>query len=117
MNVSLKHPAVDPILAEVVRTRLEAIGQEAAVAVEQTAISPIVTESKDYSVIICDARGALILGKGAIEVHFGASQHAVQATIRRHHNSVRSGDIFIANDPHSDGGLHPQDVVIQKPVF
>jgi N-methylhydantoinase B len=117
MNISVKQATVDPILAEVIRTRLEAIGQEAAIAVEQTAISPIVTESKDYSVVICDARGALVLGKGAIEVHFGAAMHAVQCTIRRHHNSIQEGDVFIANDPHSDGGLHPQDVVIQKPVF
>jgi len=117
MNIAMKQTAVDPILAEVIRTRLEAIGQEAAIAVEQTAISPIVTESKDYSVVICDAKGALVLGKGAIEVHFGAAMHGVQCTLRRHHNSIVEGDIFIANDPHSDGGLHPQDVVIQKPVF
>ncbi len=25
--------------------------------------------------------------------------------------------MFIANDPHSGGGLHPQDVVVQRPIF
>jgi N-methylhydantoinase B len=25
--------------------------------------------------------------------------------------------VFIANDPHSGGGLHPQDVMVQRPVF
>ena len=50
-------PAIDPIDLEVLRTRLEAIGEQAAAAVEHTAISPTVTESKDYSVTILDAAG------------------------------------------------------------
>ena len=51
--------ATDPIVPELLRTRLEAIGQEAGAAVEQTAISPIVTESKDYSVTIMDTNGRI----------------------------------------------------------
>jgi N-methylhydantoinase B len=110
-------PAVDPIVPELLRTRLEAISQEAGAAVEQTAISPIVTESKDYSVTIMDAEGRVISGYGLIELHFGAVQHAVCATIAAHGASIGDGDVFIANDPHNGGGLHPQDVVIQRPIF
>lgn len=108
---------LDPIVPELLRTRLEAIGQEAGAAVEQTAISPIVTESKDYSVTIMDAAGRVISGTGLIELHFGAVQHAVTTTIAVHGESIADGDVFIANDPHSGGGLHPQDIVIQRPVF
>src|SRR5262249_44665438 len=43
--------------------------------------------------------------------------HAVSATLVRHKGSIADGDVFIANDPHTDGGLHPQDVVVQRPVF
>ena len=57
---------LDPIAPEILRTRLEAIGQEAGAAVEQTAISPVVTESKDYSVTICDPRGSVICGAGVM---------------------------------------------------
>ena len=32
-------------------------------------------------------------------------------------DSIADGDVFIANDPHHGGGLHPQDVMIQRPVF
>ena len=49
-----ERPATDPIDLEVVRSRLEAIGEQAALAVEHTAISPTITESKDYSVTIMD---------------------------------------------------------------
>ena len=117
MNVQLQRGRADPIVAEVLRTRLEAIGQEAGAAVEQTAISPIVTESKDYSVTICDAAGALISATGVVELHFGAAAHAVRCTIERYGDDIGQGDLFIANDPHSGGGLHPQDVVVQQPVF
>jgi N-methylhydantoinase B len=107
----------DPIAPELLRSRLEAIGQEAGAAVQQTAISPIVTESKDYSVTILDADGSIISATGLIDLHFGAVMHAVRATIAVHGESIADGDVFIANDPHSGGGLHPQDVVIQRPVF
>jgi N-methylhydantoinase B len=108
---------LDPIIPELLRTRLEAIGQEAGAAVEQTAISPIVTESKDYSVTIMDGEGRVISGTGLIDLHFGAVQHAVTTTIQVHGDTISDGDVFLANDPHSGGGLHPQDVVIQRPVF
>ena len=108
---------IDPIVPEILRTVLEAIGQEAGAAVEQTAISPIVTESKDYSVTICDGHGAIISATGVQALHFGAAMHAVRSTIAVHGDSIADGDVFIANDPHSGGGVHPQDVVIQRPVF
>ncbi len=38
---------IDPIDLEVLRSRLESIGEQACRAVEQTAISPNVTEAKE----------------------------------------------------------------------
>ncbi len=107
----------DPIAPELLRTQLEAIGQEAGAAVEQTAISPIVTESKDYSVTILDADGNVLSGSSTMEIQFGVAMHAVRTTIAVHGESIAEGDLFLANDPHSGGGVHPQDVVIQQPVF
>jgi N-methylhydantoinase B len=107
----------DPIAPEILRTMLEAIGQEAGAAVEQTAISPVVTESKDYSVTVCDGEGAMLSGTGVQALHFGAAMHAVRSTIAAHGDTIAEGDVFLANDPHSGGGVHPQDVVIQCPVF
>lgn len=107
----------DPITIEVLRSRLEAIGREAGLAVERTAISPVVSETKDYSVTISDARGRLVTGMGYITGHFGASVSAVRATMVRHGESIAPGDVFLANDPHNGGGLHPNDVIVQRPAF
>ncbi len=110
-------PVHDPITLEVLRSRLESIGEEAGAALERTAISPVVTESKDYSCTLLDADGRLVVGTGMILFHFGAAAHAVSSTIERHRDSIRPGDVFIANDPHDGGGLHPQDVMVQRPIF
>jgi N-methylhydantoinase B len=109
--------SLDPITLEVLRTQLDAISEEAAATIERTAISPVVTESKDYSATILDADGGLITGGGRIEYHFGAAMNAVRSTIARHGTTIAEGDVFLANDPHNGGGLHAQDVMVQQPVF
>jgi N-methylhydantoinase B len=114
-TLALREP--DPITVEVLRSRLEAIGREAGLAVERTAISPVVSETKDYSVTIMDAGARLITGIGYITGHFGASVDAVRATMARHGATIAPGDVFLANDPHNGGGLHPNDVIVQKPAF
>ena len=107
----------DPITLEVLRHRLEAIGEEGANTIERTAISPVVTESKDYSCTILDEDGGLLVGAGKIDYHYYAASSAVHATIAAHGLSIGAGDVFLANDPHNGGGLHAQDVMVQRPVF
>jgi len=107
----------DPIGVEILRSRLEALGREAGLAIERTAISPVVSETKDYSVTIIDPDGRLITGTGYITGHFGASVNAVRATIARHADTIAPGDVFLANDPHNGGGLHPNDVIVQRAAF
>jgi N-methylhydantoinase B len=107
----------DPITLEVLRNRLESIGEAAGAALERTAISPVVVESKDYSVTLLDASGRLVVGTGQVQFHYGAAAHSVRHTLDRHAATLAPGDVFIANDPHGGGGLHPQDVVVQRPIF
>jgi N-methylhydantoinase B len=108
---------VDPISLEVLRSRLDAILEEASATLVRTAISPVVTESKDYSCTLLDSDGRVITGVGQVVFHFGAAAHAVQSTIALHGGTIAAGDVFISNDPHNGGGLHPQDVMVQRPVF
>ncbi len=106
-----------PIEVEILRSRMEALGREAGLAIERTAISPVVSETKDYSVTILDADGRLVTGTGYITGHFGACVNAIRATIARHGDTISPGDVFLANDPHNGGGLHPNDVIVQRPAF
>jgi N-methylhydantoinase B len=108
---------VDAITLEVLRTRLAAVAEEGALTIEKTACNPVIAESRDCSCTLLDADAQLLIGGGAVAHHFGVCDHAVQATIALHGDSLAPGDVFIANDPHNGGGLHYQDVVVQRPVF
>lgn len=118
MTITADTPTdLDPIMVEIFRTRLEAISVEAGAAIENTAISPIVTETKDYAVTLLHGDGRFLGGAAAVPGQFGVAMHAVEGSLARHRGSIVEGDVFIANDPHTDGGFHPQDVVVQRPVF
>jgi N-methylhydantoinase B len=109
--------AVDLVSLEILRSRLAAVADEAAFTIERTAMCPLLTESRDYGFGLTDAKGSLIAAGGAIPFHFGVAGHAVRATMAKYGDSIAPGDVFFANDPHSGGGLHPNDVVVQVPIF
>ncbi|WP_029138638.1 hydantoinase B/oxoprolinase family protein [Nakamurella lactea] len=109
--------AADPIALEVLRSRLQAVAEEGAITIERTAISPIIIESRDYSCTLLEADGSMMVAGGAISHHFGICGPAVHVTMATHAGSIAPGDVFLSNDPYNGGGLHPQDVVVQMPVF
>lgn len=106
-----------PILLELLRTQLQAIADEAADTVERTAISPIVTEGQDYGSVILSADGGLLAGGGQASLHWIGATRAVRATIERYGDSIEDGDVYLSNDPHNGGGMHPSDVMVQRPIF
>jgi len=109
--------SIDPIQLEVTRSRLQSVVDEGAVAIEQTAVSPIVAEGKDYSCNILGPAGELLAGGGKVEYKWAGARNLVVHTLARHAATLAPGDVFVANDPHSGGGNHPQDVEICRPVF
>src|SRR5581483_2632996 len=108
---------LDPIGLEILRNRLEAIAEDSAMTIERTAISPIVTESKDYSATLLDADGNLVCGGGLVSFHWVAATRAIRATVERYGGAIAAGDVYLANDPYNGGGLHPGDVFVQRPIF
>ena len=86
-------------------------------SIVRTAISSIVTESKDCSATILDAEGNLIVGGGHMTGHWVAATRSVRSTIARFGDSLVAGDVFLSNDPYNGGGLHANDVFVLRPVF
>ncbi|HVM65942.1 MAG TPA: hydantoinase B/oxoprolinase family protein [Acidimicrobiales bacterium] len=107
----------DPILLELMRTRLEATAEEGALAIEQTAVSPIVAEGKDFSTNVFNARGEVLVGGGTIEYKWASAMNVVQTVIAQFGASISDGDVFASNDPHDGGGNHAADIEISRPVF
>ena len=107
----------DPILLEVLRCKMEAIADDGSRAIIRTAISPVVTEAGDCSCTIYSPEGDLVVGGGAVQLHFHVGGDGIRKIFELHGSTIAEGDIFIVNDPYNGGGLHAQDVFIHVPIF
>ncbi|GGZ17164.1 hydantoinase B/oxoprolinase family protein [Novosphingobium colocasiae] len=108
---------IDPIVLEVIRCKLEAIANDGAKNIKRTAVSPAVADSGDCSCAIYDASGALLVGGGAIVIHFHTGSNGVEKILELHGDTLAPGDVFMVNDPYSGGGFHAQDVYVHMPIF
>lgn len=108
---------MDSITQEVVRYRLSAIAEEMEMALLRAAYSTIVKEGLDASSAVFDRRGNNIAQAAAIPIHLGCMIPAVEEVLRRWPvDEMRSGDVFILNDPYS-GGTHLPDIAVIRPLF
>src|SRR5499426_2818386 len=109
--------AIDPVLLEVLRNRLEAIADEMELTLLKSAASPIVKEGLDASAALFNVDGETIAQAAAIPIHRGALQCAAQRIVRAFPpGRMRDGDAFLLNDPY-DGGTHLPDMTLALPVF
>ena len=109
--------AIDPILLEVLRNRLDAIADEMELTLLKSAASPIVKEGLDASAALFNTQGETIAQAAAIPIHLGALQFAAQRLVRAFPpERMRDGDAFLLNDPY-DGGTHLPDITLAVPVF
>jgi N-methylhydantoinase B len=108
---------LDPITLEVLRCKLESIAEDGSRTIIRNAISPVVAEGGDCACAIYNSEGELVVGGGAVQLHFDAGCNGIKAIETRHGKTIAPGDIFLVNDPYNGGGLHAQDVFIHVPVF
>jgi N-methylhydantoinase B len=107
----------DQVTLEVMRNRLQHLTQEMSSAIVKTAVSPVISEARDFSCIIYDADGHIVASAATVPFHFGVCADAIAVVRERFRGRVAPGDVFLANDPHDGGGLHLQDVVVMRPIF
>ncbi|MCL6547415.1 MAG: hydantoinase B/oxoprolinase family protein [Alicyclobacillus sp.] len=111
-------PDHDPIRAEVLQMRLKNIVDEMATTLIHTSGSPVLTEAKDFSTAIFDHKKEHVAFAGYVTTHLGSSLVGVRSIPRYYdEDSLRPGDHFILNDPHTAGALHQGDVAIISPLF
>lgn len=109
--------AIDPILLEVLRNRLDAIADEMELTLLKSAASPIVKEGLDASAALFNVDGETVAQAAAIPIHLGALQFAAQRIVRAFPpQHMQDGDAFLLNDPY-DGGTHLPDITLATPVF
>lgn len=115
MNSSARGTTTDPVLAQVVRSRLVAITDQMRLALQAVSGSPTVTEASDFFTGLYLPGGAFAtMGH---QVTFEAPP--VGALIRhllKGGKPLRDGDRIIGNDPFV-GALHQNDLQMCAPLF
>ncbi|HEY3684637.1 MAG TPA: hydantoinase B/oxoprolinase family protein [Streptosporangiaceae bacterium] len=109
---------LDPITTEVIGSALFAITEEMSGALMRTAYSPNIRERGDCSTGLFDAQGRVLAQSQRLPLHMGSLLGSVRAVHERHPaETLRPGDMFVANDPYHGGGSHLPDVNVVAPVF
>ena len=110
--------AVDAITVEVIRGFLETVADEMSLTMKRTAVTPIFSESSDYSCAVMDGRARLMaqaLRTASLPVHMGAMKFSVEAVLGDFAGDIHDGDVFLVNDPYH-GGSHIPDLTMVMPV-
>lgn len=110
--------AIDPVTFEVLRNAFVAAVDEMGMMLEKVAFSMVVSEGRDFSTSISDARGDLVAeGTQDLPGHIGTIPFTTRGVIEHIGlGDLREGDIVLMNDPFI-GGTHCQDARTVMPVF
>jgi N-methylhydantoinase B len=117
-DLTLSKIDYDPVTAEVVQMRLNNIVGEMATTLMRTSGSPVLTEAQDFCTAIFDKKNEHIAFSGYVITHIGSSLEGVKSITNYYElSTIKPGDHFILNDPHTSGALHQGDVAIISPLF
>ena len=108
--------AADPVLLEIFNNLFMNIAEQMGAVLANTAQSVNIKERLDYSCALFDGAGNLIANAPHIPVHLGSMSDSIRAVIAQHGPTIRSGDVYVLNNPYR-GGTHLPDITVVTPVF
>src|SRR5665213_3520442 len=107
----------DAITVQVVRNRISSVMQEMHYHFYRSGYSTIIRESRDFSCVILDATGRLIVPPPMF-FHAPVYRHFVARILELHPpGELRDGDIFVSNHPYEAGVPHVSDMGFVAPIF
>ncbi|WP_293450872.1 hydantoinase B/oxoprolinase family protein [Planktotalea sp.] len=107
---------VDPVMLEVFNNLFMSIADQMGATLANTAYSVNIKERYDFSCAIFDANGDLVANAPHVPVHLGSMSESVRVILAQNKGKIRSGDVFMMNNPFN-GGTHLPDVTVITPVF
>ena len=109
---------INPVTLDIVKDSLIAVSNEVFYAFARTSMSPIIYETLDYASGITDVGGRLLTqGNGACGF-IGLIAPMIQEIVEKFGlENMKSGDVYIINDPYMGGGTHLSDIGMVMPVF
>ncbi len=107
---------VDPVTLTVFNALFMSVAEQMGAVLANTAHSVNIKERMDFSCALFDAQGGLIANAPHMPVHLGSMSDAVRAVMERHGAHMKSGDVYVLNDPYH-GGTHLPDITVVAPFF
>ena len=108
---------VDAITTQVVRNRVSSLMQEMHYHFYRSGYSTIIRESRDFSCVILDCRGGLIVAPPMF-FHAPVYRHLVGKILQRYGaENIHAGDMFVCNHPYEGGLPHVSDMAFVAPIL
>ncbi|MGJ3246203.1 MAG: hydantoinase B/oxoprolinase family protein [Elainellaceae cyanobacterium] len=115
-NIPAPSNSPDPVMLEIFNNLFMAIAEQMGFTLQNTSYSVNIKERLDFSCAIFDGNGQLVANAPHIPVHLGSMSESVQSLIEEKGDTLRSGDVYVLNNPYN-GGTHLPDVTVITPVF
>ncbi len=109
---------LDEITFEILRHRLDAINDDAALVLARLSGSQLAAEARDLNTVIMAADGRVVCCGRYVLAQVVSMHLVVRDILDRYRDNpgIGPGDQFVTNDPYV-GALHQPDVVVVAPVF
>lgn len=107
---------VDPVTAQVLRNKVASLVDEMHYHFYRSGYSTIIRESRDFSCVILDREGRLIVPPPMF-FHAPFYKHFAGRTLEIYGDGLRDGDMIVSNHPYEAGVPHVSDMALLAPVF
>src|SRR5256714_9904793 len=109
----------DAIAIQILRNKIASLVDERHYHFYRSGYSTIIRESRDFSCVILDRDGRLIVAPPMF-FHAPVYRHLVGRILKGYGGStdvIKDGDVFVSNHPYEGGLPHVSDMAFVAPVF
>ncbi len=106
----------DPITVQVLRNKIAGLTDEMHYHFYRSGYSTIIRESRDFSCVILDRAGGLIVAPPMF-FHAPVYKHLVGRIVELYGDGLVPGDVFVCNHPYEGGLPHVSDMAFVAPIF
>jgi len=108
---------MDPILIQILRNKIASLVEEMHYHFYRSGYSTIIRESRDFSCVILDRDGRLIIAPPMF-FHAPVYRHFTGRVLALYGDGgIRDGDVFVSNHPYEAGIPHVSDMAFLAPIF
>src|SRR3954471_18434487 len=109
---------MDAITIQILRNKVASLVDEMHYHFYRSGYSTIIRESRDFSCVILDRDGRLIVAPPMF-FHAPVYRHLVARILEDYGNqdAINEGDVFVCNHPYEGGLPHVSDMAFIAPIF